>query len=219
MATTSLELTVEKFIVATNKRCKMMEDWQGVEEKSLEKEVTKAVKAYLVKAGFTDVKDVALEKLVGADGDLLIEFDELLSARKDGQLFLVTVEAKHKITTEKIQDRIEQNNKFEMFLSELQKRTFEELLTMDPTEVHTQNCLVLYGFVKGNAAQGDAAAVLTSKNDFSARHLKCTNAMLSLVKTCIQQRPYAAHLFMLQPCIQFLRAATLAAGHASSRDG
>ncbi|GLC53896.1 hypothetical protein PLESTB_000801300 [Pleodorina starrii] len=171
MATTSLELTVEKFIVATNKRCKMMEDWQGVEEKSLEKEVTKAVKAYLVKAGFTDVKDVALEKLVGADGDLLIEFDELLSARKDGQLFLVTVEAKHKITTEKIQDRIEQNNKFEMFLSELQKRTFEELLTMDPTE------------------------------------------------TCIQQRPYAAHLFMLQPCIQFLRAATLAAGHASSRDG
>lgn len=151
MATTSLELNIEKFIVATNKRCKTMEDWQVVEEKSLEKEVTKAVKAYMVETGFADVKNVSLKKLYGADGNLLIEFDGLLSARKDGELFLVTVEAKHKVTTEKVQERIEQNNKLEALLSELRQRTLEDVAGTDPTAAHTQTCLVLHSFAQANA--------------------------------------------------------------------
>ena len=123
-----------------------MEDWQGVEERSLEKEVTKAVKAYLIEAGFTDLENVSLKKLFGADGDLLIEFDGLLSACKDGELFLVTVEAKHKVTTEKIQDRIDQNNKLEALLSELRRCTIEDVVAKGGKAVHTQNCLVLHYF-------------------------------------------------------------------------
>jgi hypothetical protein len=151
MATSSFETNIDTFIVATKKRYNSMADWPDVEENLLKKEVTKAVKAYLAEAGFTDVKHVSLKKLFGTDGNLLIKFEALMSARKDRELFLVTVDANHQITTEKVKESIEQNNKFEALFSELRRRTLADVAAMDPTAKHTQNCLVLYGFAKADA--------------------------------------------------------------------
>ncbi|KXZ52348.1 hypothetical protein GPECTOR_10g982 [Gonium pectorale] len=174
MATTSLELSVEKFILATNKRCKMLDYWQDVEDNALEKEVTKAVKRHLVQSGFTDVRRVPLQMIYGADGDVLIEMDGLLAARKGDTDFLITVESKHKVTTDKISQRAEQNQKLEALLSQLRGSSLEAVWATEASRQHIDCCAMLLLYAKaevlhfvGGIHFSEADANLARKKRFS----------------------------------------------------
>ena len=145
MTTTVLELSIEKFIAATNKRCKQVEDWQDIEHSNLELEVSNAVLRYLRKSGYDNVWAVPLKKIVAADGELLLllELDGLVAAEMKGKSLLATIEAKHKVTTANIDNRNTQNGKFQALLTKLQTSTAADIKAEGAARPHVDCCAVL----------------------------------------------------------------------------
>jgi len=154
MAATPLERSIERFIADTQKRLKGRKDWQDVEDSTLEPEVTKAVQQYLACAGYSNIEPVPLTNVYGVDGSVLVEVDELLSAcgpATDSKArVLITVEAKHEVTTGKIDDREKQNDAFAKLLVELRSRSLDALDATGACSRHLDCCAVLrlYAFAE-----------------------------------------------------------------------
>ena len=142
MATT-LELSIERFITATDQRCKQVED------SNLELEVTKAVMQHLRKSGYNNVCALQLRKIFAADGELLLDLDGLVSAKMDGKNFLATIEAKDKVTMTKIDDRSTQNGKFQALLVKLQTSSLAEIDAEGAASSHVECCVGLQKYGDG----------------------------------------------------------------------
>ena len=94
-------------------------------------------------SGYNNVWAVPLKKIVAADGELLLELDGLVSAKMNGKNLLATIEAKHKVTTTKIDDRSTQNGKFQALLVKLQTSSLAEVKAEGAARPHVDCCAVL----------------------------------------------------------------------------
>jgi hypothetical protein len=99
-----------------------LKDWQKIEDDLLEEELTRGTEAYYKSLGYKDVASVNLGKVYRPDGTVLLVLDGLVVAEEGPEgrePILATVESKHNLTNDDIDDRKRKLSKFLAFLEEL----------------------------------------------------------------------------------------------------
>jgi DNA mismatch repair ATPase MutS len=135
MASTPLEAAIEQFIVATDTRCKELENWQDIEDRLLEADMTNVVKESLENEGF-EVNVKQLKIIYTEKGSPMLQLDGLVEAYDGSKVVLATVEAKHHVTTSRIKEREERNASLAQLLLSLKAKSYDQI--MSQTSVHAK---------------------------------------------------------------------------------
>lgn len=116
------ELSLTKMSDAVRQLAKETKDikfWREAEDDAIETEMKQTVTSYYKRVD-AKVFDLKINVLYRTNGDLMIEFDGLLSIKhghhRGSQQLLVPIEVKHHLTTEKVKDRCDRLNEFRQFL-------------------------------------------------------------------------------------------------------
>ena len=97
-------------------------EWQSVDDKALELELTRTIKShYEAKNPGSSVQSVNVSEVYSADGQAFVQLDGMLAVRQNrGFTELLLVEAKHKVTQDKIDSKQKKFEKFNSFLQRLE---------------------------------------------------------------------------------------------------
>ena len=107
-----------EYTKTNNKEMASRKDWHSVDDKALEIEMTWAIKShYKAKFPESSVYPLPVSQVYGADGQSFVQLDGMLVV-KQARWFteLLLVEAKHKVTQDKIDDKQSKFQKLGKFL-------------------------------------------------------------------------------------------------------
>ena len=151
---------------------KALKFWREAEDDAIESEMKQTVTLYYQRVD-AKVFDLKINVLYRSNGDLMIEFDGLLSIKHGhhmgSQQLLVPIEVKHHLTTEKVRDRCERLNEFRQFL--------DGLAVSEKNILHEKNVVAAELLVKraqdkivpfiGGIVIDDGVDVYAKRNGFS----------------------------------------------------
>lgn len=97
-----------------------LKDWQTIQDNVLEEELTRGTEAYYKSLGYEDVATVNMGKVYRLNGSILLQLDGLVVADSASRTpILATVESKHNLTNDDIDERKRLLSKFIAFLRDL----------------------------------------------------------------------------------------------------